>query len=61
MPESKKTRRRTEAGGRGLALRERILELQASNTPLSDAEKAKVAQRDQGCPTSAASRTTSVS
>jgi adenine-specific DNA methylase len=28
----------------------RILELQASNTPMSDAEKAKVAQRDRGCP-----------
>jgi len=49
MPESKKTRRPTEAEAR-LALRERILELQASNTPMSDAEKAKVAQRDQGCP-----------
>ena len=49
MPESKKTRRPTEAEAR-LALRERILQLQASNTPMSDAEKAKVAQRDQGCP-----------
>jgi hypothetical protein len=49
MPESKQTRRPTEAEAR-LALRERILELQASNTPMSDAEKAKVAQRDQGCP-----------
>jgi hypothetical protein len=49
MPEPKKTRRPTEAEAR-LALRERILELQASNIPMSDAEKAKVAQRDQGCP-----------
>jgi hypothetical protein len=32
MPESKKTRRPTEAEAR-LALRERILQLQASNTP----------------------------
>jgi hypothetical protein len=49
MPESKKTKRPTEAEARS-ALRERILELQASSTPMSDAEKAKVAQRDQGCP-----------
>jgi hypothetical protein len=49
LPESRKTRRSTEAEAR-LVLRERILELQASNTSMSDAEKAKVAQRDQGCP-----------
>jgi hypothetical protein len=49
MPEVKKTERPTEAEARP-ALRERILQLQASTTPLTDAEKAKVARRDPGCP-----------
>jgi hypothetical protein len=49
MPELKKTKRPAEAEARP-APRERILQLQASTTSLTDAEKAKVARRDPGCP-----------